>query len=303
MYFTLLKVQKFFEAVYQSLISFLRVLLRFHFRFGFKRSARDGSSVFVLANGPSLRKELDRFGKELSACSTMGVNMFMLSDDFRIIRPRYYIIVDVVILNEDTLERIKESREQMIKALKENLSWEMELFLPYEGRNSYFHRKLVSENLPLSFTFFNRTSIEGLKSLRHCMYSRGWGMPPPQNVLIGAIMASVHCGFRRIFILGADHSWHEDILIEENGEMMINDRHFYNPGGRKLPKHHGESLKQFKIHEYFNELSRTFRSHIMVEEYARSKGIEILNASSVSYIDAYKRIKPESIPWDQVRDR
>ena len=72
MYFTLLKVQKFFEAVYQSFISLLRVLLRFHFRSGFKRTAADGSSIFVLANGPSLRKDLDKFGKELSASSTMG---------------------------------------------------------------------------------------------------------------------------------------------------------------------------------------------------------------------------------------
>ena len=303
MYFTLLKVQKFFEAVYQSFISMLRVILRFRFRKGFEKTASAGESVFVLANGPSLRRDLDKYSTQLSSCTTMGVNLFMLSEDFTRVKPVYYIIVDVVILREQTLERIRDSRDRMLKALQEKLDWSMTLFLPVEGKNSFFHRQLVSAGLPVSIIFFNRTSIDGLKALRHRMYSRGWGMPPPQNVLIGALMAAIHCGFKRIYVLGADHSWHEGIHIEDSGEMKITDRHFYNLKGKKLPKHHGDSLEQFMIHDYFNELSRTFKSHILVQDYAHSKGVEILNASSVSYIDAYRKIKPENIPWDHLRER
>lgn len=303
MFNTLLNIQNFLEAFYHSVISLLRVLFRLRFRPGFKNITGGADSIIILANGPSLRKDLDRHTQDIASCRTMGVNLFALSDDFEKVKPGYYTIVDVVFLKEQTLERVMQSRNKIIQALREKLSWEMILFLPYEGKNSYFHKQLAEANLPLKFIFFNRTSIDGLKPIRHFMYSLGWGMPPPQNVLVGALMIALQSGFKRIFVLGADHSWHEEIYIEENGEMTINDKHFYNLKGKKLPKHHGESLKQFKIHDYFNELSRTFRSHTMVEEYARSRGVEIINGSSRSYIDAYRKIRSSEIPWDQIRER
>ena len=120
-------------------------------------------------------------------------------------------------------------------------------------------------------------------------------MPPPQNVLIGALMAAIHCGFKRIYILGADHSWHQDIRIKDDNSLEITDRHFYDTSGKNLKKHHGESLEEVGIADFFLELTRTFRSHQMIEAYARSKGVEIINASSLSFIDAYRKIRPGDI--------
>ncbi len=298
MFYTLLKIQKFFEALYHSLISLLRVLFRMRFRSGYKKYRSTKKEIFVLANGPSLRKDLDNYGENLSKRTTLGVNLFILSEDFIRIKPAYYIFLDPVFLNKDTLPRVAEVRDKMLETLKKALNWEMILMMPAEGKNSYFHKQLQEAGLPLKFIFFNRTSIYGIKGISHCMYSRAWGMPPPQNVLIGALMSAIHLGFKKIFVLGADHSWHQEISIDESGVMLINDKQFYNPDGKKLPKHHGGNLEQFKIHQYFDELSRTFRSHTMLEDYAVKKGVEILNASSVSFIDAYKKIRIEEIPWN-----
>ena len=303
MFNALLKIQLFFEALYHSMISLLRVLLRLRFKSGFSGVKTMKSDVIVLANGPSLRQDLDKYESKISLCNTIAVNLFVLTEDFIRIKPDYYIFLDVVFLKKDTLPRVAEVREKMLLAFKQNLKWEMVLLLPAEGRNSFFHKQLLEVNLPVKFVFFNRTSIYGLTGISHCIYSRGWGMPPPQNVLIGALMAAIHIGFQKIYVLGADHSWLQEISIDEKGVMLINDKHFYNPEGKKLPKHHGESLEQFKIHQYLNELSRTFKSHIMVQDFAKKKSVEIINASSISYIDAYKKINTEDIPWDQLLDK
>ena len=234
----------------------------------------------------------------------MGVNLFVLSDEFIRLKPKYYIILDINFFVERViLQRVKDARDKMLDTFKNNLSWDMVMFIPAEGKNSFLHLQLSEAKLPLKFVFFNRTSIQGLKSISHGMYSRGWGMPPPQNVLIGALMSAIHTGFKRIYILGADHSWHEDIHINEDSSLELTDKHFYNQEGKRLPKHDGETLKRLRISNLFNDLARTFRSHEMLEEYAKSKNIEILNAGSVSYIDAYKKIKLKDIPWDQLLDK
>ncbi len=303
MFYTLLKIQKFFEALYQSFISILRVVFRLHFSAGFRNFKSPVNEIFVLANGPSLRQDLDKYGSKLALCKTMGVNLFVLSEDFILVKPKYYVLLDIVFFMKKTLPRAKDARERMLEAFNKNLSWEMVLFVPAEARNSYFHLQLLALGLPLKFVFFNRTAVEGLRPVRHCMYSRGWGMPPPQNVLIGALMVAIHIGFKKIFILGADHSWHEEIHINKDSSLEITDRHFYDQIGKRLPKHHGETLKRLNMHDFFNELARTFRSHQLVAEFADSKNIEILNASSVSYIDAFKKISLEDLPWDQFLDK
>jgi len=301
MFNTLLKIQHFFEALYRSAVSLLRVLFRMRFLSGYSHIKAPSGSLIILANGPSLRSDLDRHRARLSSCNTMAVNMFALSDDFSIIKPGFYIMLDIAFFKEKTLPRIMEAREKVLDKFKNSLSWDMVLLMPAEARNSHFHRQLLNAGLPLQFAFFNRTVVDGLKAVRNFMYSRGWGMPPPQNVLIGAIMSAVHIGFKKIYLIGADHSWHEEIRIKDDGALEITDRHFYNPSGQKLTKHHGETLKQLKIHEFFHELSRTFRSHILIEEFARSKGVDIFNASSASYIDAYRKMSIEELQWDNLR--
>jgi hypothetical protein len=304
MFHSLLKIQKFFEALYQSLVSVLRVLLRLRFSSGFKHIKAPANEIFILGNGPSLRPDLDQYGPKISNCNSMGVNMFVLSDEFVKIKPKYYVILDINFFVEKViLQRVKEAREKMLDAFRDKLNWEIVLFIPVEGKNSLLKSQLSEANLPIKFIFFNRTVIYGLKSISHFMYSRGWGMPPPQNVLIGALMTAIQTGFKNIYIIGADHSWHEDIHVDTANGLELTDRHFYNPKGNRIARLDGETLKRLKISDLFTDLARTFRSHEMLQEYARSKDIEIINASSISYIDAYKKIKLEDLPWDQLLDK
>jgi hypothetical protein len=41
--------------------------------------------------------------------------------------------------------------------------------------------------------------------------------------------------------------------------------------------------------EFMNETAKTFRAHEVLDWYARQRGVEILNCSGSSLIDAYRR--------------
>ena len=303
MFYTLLKVQHFFESLYQSLVSILRVIFRLRFSSGLKHLNPDGSEIFVLANGPSLRDDLDNYGNQLASKTCLGVNMFALSGDFEKIRPEYYVMLDIGFFIENTIPRVKEARDKVLASLGEKLSWEMTLLVPAEGKNSYFHKQLLSKNLSLNFVFFNRTVVTGFRGLRHFMYSKGLGMPPPQNVLIGSLVLALNAGFSSIYVLGADHSWHRDLLIGDDGGIEISDKHFYDKKSARLKVIHPETLEQSKIHDFFANLARTFKSYHLIEQYAKSRGVKILNASSISYIDAFDKVKLEDILGNQPFDK
>jgi len=124
------------------------------------------------------------------------------------------------------------------------------------------------------------------------------GMPPPQNVLIGALMAGLACGFRRIIFLGADHSWHQGLEIGTDGKLVSAEHHFYDKQPWKVAVQHPETLQRATIHDYFFNLYRTFRSYQLIQEFAGSRGVRIINASSVTFIDAFERKNLIDYPWE-----
>ena len=119
------------------------------FSSGFKNAKTSESEVFVMGNGPSLRKDLDGFGPGLSSCNTIGVNMFAISDDFAKIKPKYYVMLDIGFFLEKTIPRVTEVRDKVLDAVRDNLKWNMLMCFPVEARNSFFHKKLIDLDLPI----------------------------------------------------------------------------------------------------------------------------------------------------------
>ncbi len=128
--------------------------------------------------------------------------------------------------------------------------------------------------------------------LRHLMYKLNLGMPTPMTVAVTAIFIALNLNFKKIYLMGMDHSFHEDIVVNDKNILCTKDVHFYSDKPNALNPvlvkdiNTGETLK---IHEYFLCLHTMFRSHLFLENYANSIGAKILNMSPKSYIDAYER--------------
>lgn len=298
MFYGLLKIQRFLESLYQSMISLVRVFFRFRFRSDLNRIGTSGKELVILANGPSLRADLDTHPGFFSGKQLMCVNQFVLSNDYECVKPQFYILLDRGYFIENTIPRVAEVSEQVKLALIRKTTWPITLCCPAEGRNSHFHRDLTASGIPVKFAFFNSTVVDGFKLVRHWLYRRQMGMPPPQNVLIGALMAGLACGFKRIIILGADHSWHQGLEIGEDGKLESFEHHFYDKIPWKVVVEHPETMHRATIHDYFFILHRTFRSYHLIQEFAGSIGARIINASSVSFIDAFERKSISDYPWD-----
>jgi len=293
MFYTLLKIQRFFEALYYTGISILRILFRFKFRNSLSAFKQTNKELVILGNGPSLKESLIDDKSLLNGKELMVVNQFVLSDEFSRLRPTNYVLLDIGFFKENTIPRVREVTLRMIEGFLTKTDWEMNIFLPKEGRGSEFHKKLESSERSFNFVFFNRTNVEGLKGFRHWTYRTNLGMPKPQNVLVGCLMLGICMKYSQIFILGADHSWLENIRITDDNALISIEKHFYDKDtkGKPTKKEHPDTLQSARLHDYLYDLARTFSSYHLIREFANAEGVKIWNASKVSYIDAFDRLR------------
>ncbi len=291
MFYTLLKIQNFIEACYQTLISFLRILFRFRFKNHVPRNTNKNSVLAILANGPSLNDSIRLHPEEFKGKELMAVNQFALSDVYVDLKPSKYVLLDIGFFIDDTIPRVKETKDKLVEALIKKTDWPVTMYFPHEGKGSSIHRVLAGSGKAFSFVFFNRTNVEGLQAFRHWAYRHNLGMPKPQNVLVGCLMLALVMRFEKIEIYGADHSWLENIRIDDSNRLISQEKHFYDKDkkGKATLKEHPETLARARLHDYLYDLARTFSSYHLIHDFADSMGARIVNASEVSYIDAFER--------------
>ena len=78
----------------------------------------------ILGNGPSLSVQLPALieSREWEQCDFMAVNFFALSEEFSIVKPKYYVISDPIFFRAaGRSERV----EQFYRALAERVDWPM----------------------------------------------------------------------------------------------------------------------------------------------------------------------------------
>lgn len=293
MFYTLLKIQRFFEALYYTGISMLRILFRFKFKNSLRPFKQASRELVILGNGPSLKESLINKKELMEGKDLMAVNLFVLSDEFIRLRPQNYVLLDIGFFKTNTIPRVREVTVRIIEEFLTKTDWEMNIFLPKEGKGSEFHRRLENSDKNFNFVFFNRTNVEGLKGFRHWAYKANMGMPKPQNVLVGCLMLGICMHYSQIYILGADHSWLENIRITDDNALVSIEKHFYDKDtkGKPTKKEHPDTLQSAKLHDYLYDLARTFSSYHLIREFADSEGVKVWNASELSYIDAFDRVR------------
>jgi len=249
-----------------------------------KKLSGKGETITILGNGPSLKNDFHKIKGKV-----MAVNMFATSEVFTQIRPRYYTIVDIAFFARDPMDYIKVHAENIIQAF-ERVTWRMTLFLPFEAKGSVLATRLSHL---VEVVYFNKTSVTG-----RFFYSLRLGMPPPQNVLIACLMLSIWMGFKKVYILGADHDWHRHIALNA-GRVVLLDSHFYESAKVRI-WYNPITGVELKLHELFFSFAKTFKSYHMIQRFAKSKGVKIINLTEHSYIDAFVRTNnKEKSQWIQ----
>ncbi len=236
--------------------------------------------VVVLGNGPSLAQTIADHGDRLKTMNCMAVNFFANSPQFQEIKPKFYILADPHFFNR--------TEDVNVTRLLENLNrvdWKMTLLVPFKSGNLPLKS---SENLEI--VRYNCVGVEGWRWLTDRLYGSGRGMPRPRNVLIPAIMTSVVMGFNRIYIAGADHSWMRTISVDDDNCVVTAQPHFYKEDEKEIERVRAE-YRGRPLYDVIDAFSIAFKAYWRIEDYASRHGVEIINVTPGSMIDAFSRGK------------
>lgn len=282
------KLSEFVLKIFQTLFSILKIILLSKYFTKLKNNNLLSEECIILANGPCLKKDLeinyDYINNRIKFC----VNFFALSDEYEKLKPEYYVLSAPEFWLKKTTDYFKNQRKKLIDNLISKTAWKITLLIPHQAKNSTFI-KSISINKKIKIKYYNNTPVEGIQKIINWLYKLNLGMPRPHNVLIPSIFLALNIGFKKIFIFGADHSWHEEIRVNEINEVTVNHSHFYDKPEVRMPMYKLDG-KEYHIHDIFRKLHYAFKGYFVIKDYAEFLGAKIYNASSKSYIDAFERI-------------
>jgi hypothetical protein len=251
-------------------------------------------TCFVFGNGPSLSDDLHHCADVKSLRDVWCVNYFADSDLYEVIQPKYYVLADPDFWVEDVSSNLFTYRERLFQSIVSKTTWPLTIYVPFVAKK--YVDLMVSNRLNISFSFYNNITVSGYKPLTQVLYNYGLAMPHAQNVLVAALFLSLRRGYKRIIVLGADHSWHETLALDNENRVCLRDQHFYGKASKLTPFYMGGNEQvTFTMPQIFSAFSKMFQGYWEVKAYSESVGAEIYNASSVTYIDAFKRVNAEDV--------
>lgn len=239
-----------------------------------------GAEMVILGNGPSLADTMDRRSDWLATKELMAVNFAANTFAWEKLKPRWYVLADPHFWNKNP--------DENLQRLWKNLGatpWPVILYVPCDKVKAT--RRLLGDS-QVRVKGFNMTPVEGFRWFRHGAWRRGWGMPRPRNVLIPAIMIALREGFSKVMLAGADHTWTRTLSVDDQNRVVTVQPHFYEDN-REEHARVASVYRDVHLHNVLESLTIAFRSYHQIAEYARKRGVDVINITPGSFIDAFPR--------------
>lgn len=273
------------------------ILNIFYIPYLFKHFFKGKGRVHILGNGPSLKKDYNRFANLLrNEDSIMCVNMFANSSLYTSLKPQLYVLVDPYFFAEEKdlwacTEEEKKSFNDVIINLASRTNWSLTLFVPCNAINTDAVRHIKSNKYIHIIPLKNIPTVGGNVSINAILYYFNLSNPLFQNVLIASLYISIKAKYKQIYIWGSDHSWLETYTVKSDNKIYIKEAHFYNDKSAYKRLTLDETVR---IDTSLLNFVRCFRAYYDLKKYASMKQTQILNCASTSWIDAFERIGTDS---------
>jgi len=243
---------------------------------------------FVFGNGPSLAGDVEGHLDALRLLDTCCVNQFCESILYTTIRPKIYVLADPDYWIDEISAELMQMRNRLVECILKNTTWDLKFYVPFPALDFFKNAFFSLENIRV--IGYNNVPLHGKSNVLHYLFDRGWGCPPAQNVLIAALFITIRLNYKKIILLGADHSWHETLALDGDNRVCVKNNHFYNANAQLAPwTMGGKDDRIFTMGAIFFALAKMFNGYWRVREYADYRGVEIVNASSLTYVDAFRR--------------
>lgn len=250
--------------------------------------SKKADTCWVLGNGPSLSNDLEKYIDTIKKSDIFIVNNFVQSHYYTELKPQYLVIADPAFASNNNSENLQPVIDKFYNALNSKTSWDLTTFIPFQFGNGM---EKSTTNSHISFAHFNKTEIKNSGTLSHFLINHNLGMYRCQNVLIPALLLAINCGYKKVNILGADHSWLNDMCVNDSNQVCLRDKHFFDeknkvPSLKPWLKAEGEA---FSMGEIMEALTHKFKQYPKINEYALKKSCKVTNYTSSSFIDAFTR--------------
>jgi hypothetical protein len=283
---------EFLEHLFQSVLSVLKVFL--FSKFNSKLPGKEGETIAILGNGPSLKISIEKYKSFFQNTTLFCVNRFASAPEFEILKPQNYLLLDPGFFEYDEVKHSHPSIPVLFNDIEKKTTWKLNLFVPFVAKKSKYIAGLA-RNSNVSVYYFNKTLITGFTSWSDIFFKLNLGMPRCTNVLCGCLFLSLRIGYKKIYLFGADHSWHEELRVADDNSLLLKDFHFDDKPETVKESKLYESIEKkepIKIHRVFWWAYKAFSDYLVIGDYAKKLNADICNASEKSYIDAFRREKP-----------
>ncbi|MBE6310320.1 MAG: hypothetical protein E7080_04630 [Bacteroidales bacterium] len=248
--------------------------------------ANTNDELVILGNGPSLNNTMQNHKDFLLSRHLLAVNFAANTPIFTELRPKFYMLTDPHFFVRMEQGNVKQLWENFAK----KVDWDMTLFIPTKVKRCGEWFSLAKSNKNISICTYNMTPIEGLQWFENLAYNHRWGMPRPRNVLIPSLMQAIAMQYKKVYLAGADHSWLKTLSVDDDNRVVSIQPHFY-----KEAKSEEERIKKdymnIPLHQVLESMYIAFRTYHVIRRYAEYRGVEILNITPDSFIDAFKKLK------------
>ncbi|MEJ8764184.1 hypothetical protein WKU26_12365 [Phocaeicola sp. HCN-40430] len=239
------------------------------------------NKLIILGNGKSLN-ETSLPSKENT--DYLVVNRHVLSDNYNIIKPLYYVLADPFFFNNNEGLNI-------ITQINTKTSWNIFLYIPYNIK-AYPKIKKIITNPHIKILTYNSFKYDGHKFIKYFLYNHYLAIPHPQNVLVPSIMIGIFNHYQTIELYGVEHTWTKYLYVDKNNIVYLDNPHFFDKE-KNPPKSMKEIQKKSEYPFYLalKDYARMFESYWEIKDYIiyKKKKCKIINKTQESFIDAFEK--------------
>ena len=256
-----------------------------------------GDTIFILGNGPSLKEQLEKSCDTIASYPCVCVNSFVSTDFYKRVKPCMYLLMDPAyfipmtkIKHTHETEVVRNAIENTWNDLHDKTEWNITLVVPTQFKENE-RLKQLRTNFHITILFCNMRdcSIYLNKKDMFKLFNKNKLASPAQTVINTAVYLAIFWKYKKVILLGADTSLHEDLLVDQKTNLLYTeDKHFYN-SKRQIAYKNVEQGTVFKLHEFLYAIGKMFENYQLLREYADYNSVSIFNASAKSWIDAFER--------------
>jgi hypothetical protein len=254
---------------------------------------KSGSPVaLVLGNGPSLNADLSKILEIIEQNKGLDiycVNSFPTTRYFNQLKPQHIVLADPGFWQDDLKSDFLESRENLLKTLSDSHRDNVvNIYLPQLASRQLQtisrYRSISNCNI-----FFYNTNSWSFRFLKNVFYRWNIAVPIIQNVLVAALYFPLVRGAKKVYLFGADHSWVKNMVLRDDNVLCFEYEHFF--GEKRLKPFYKDVLctTTFTLKEYFKATYIEFEALEEIQNFSNSMRAQILNLSSRTFIDTFKR--------------